>query len=247
MKWTEEKIIQLKELKQQGLSNKDIAIILECTPKSVNVKSQRLGIKSIYLDTLSEVIQCKECGKERKTSKKLNGKFCSKSCSAKYNNRNKSLSEQTKEKIKKGVNEYKLKTMKKVSINRNFRSCKRCKEDFYCKTARQYCENCRASYYNIYRPSCEFTFNPSAYKDKLENYNLIEKFGLYSPTNKGNNLKGISRDHMVSVKWGFDNNISSEIIKHPANCKLMLHKENNIKKTSNSISYKDLLLRIENW
>ena len=52
---------------------------------------------------------------------------------------------------------------------------------------------------------------------------------------------------MLSVKCGFDNNISPEILKHPANCKLMLHRDNNKKKTNNSITYEELLNRIKNW
>ena len=54
------------------------------------------------------------------------------------------------------------------------------------------------------------------------------------------------------LKNGIDDNlsydeISKEILKHPANCKLMLHSDNNKKKTNNSITYEELLNRIKNW
>ena len=76
---------------------------------------------------------------------------------------------------------------------------------------------------------------------------LVEKYGWYSPSNKGNNLNGVSKDHMYSVREGFINNIDCEIIKHPANCKLMIHNENNLKNSTCSITLDELLNRIKNW
>ncbi len=52
---------------------------------------------------------------------------------------------------------------------------------------------------------------------------------------------------MYSVKDGFINGISPEIIKHPANCKLMKHIDNNKKKTNSSITLEELMERIKNW
>ena len=52
---------------------------------------------------------------------------------------------------------------------------------------------------------------------------------------------------MVSVKYGFLNNIDPQIIAHPANCKLMIQKENTSKYSKSSITLEELLIRIEAW
>jgi hypothetical protein len=76
---------------------------------------------------------------------------------------------------------------------------------------------------------------------------LVEKHGWYSPTNKKNNLSGVSRDHILSVKDGFDNGIPPHIISHPANCRLMIHTENISKNCSSDITYEELLEKIKKW
>ena len=248
MKWTEEKINILKELNEQNLVYREIAEILGCTTKAVREKAKRLGIKSRYKELHSEIKTCKECGVEFKCALFEKRVFCSRSCSAKFNNGVRIYSEEAIELKRAQFNNIRRVLPKPTfSLNRNFRICKKCSNEFYNSKPKTVCEECRYQYYSIYRPSCEFDFELEQYKNKIENYNLIEEHGLYSPSNKGNNLKGVSRDHMISVKWGFENKISPEIIKHPANCRLLPHKENNIKKTNNSISYEELLKRIENW
>ncbi len=52
---------------------------------------------------------------------------------------------------------------------------------------------------------------------------------------------------MISVKYGFDNNISPEIIAHPANCQLVIHNDNQKKRSKCSIKIGDLLSRIDEW
>jgi hypothetical protein len=42
------------------------------------------------------------------------------------------------------------------------------------------------------------------------NFLLVEKHGWYSPTNKNNNLSGVSRDHMFSVREGFEKGIDRD-------------------------------------
>jgi len=84
------------------------------------------------------------------------------------------------------------------------------------------------------------------YSNKFD-LSLVEQHGWYSPINKRNNLNGVSKDHMYSVRDGFINNIEPEIIKHPANCKLLLHNDNNRKNYTSSITIDDLIERIKNW
>jgi len=57
----------------------------------------------------------------------------------------------------------------------------------------------------------------------------------------------VSKDHIYSVKDGFINNISPDIIKHPANCQLLKHTDNNIKKTKSEITIEELLMKIKIW
>lgn len=102
------------------------------------------------------------------------------------------------------------------------------------------------SAFRNYRADCSFNFSIKDYPNEFD-FNLIEKYGWYSAKNRGNNLGGVSRDHMVSVKYGFVNNISADYIKHPANCKLLIHNENVSKGSKISITYEELLERIKLW
>lgn len=97
-----------------------------------------------------------------------------------------------------------------------------------------------------YRADCAFKFNLKDYPEEFD-FTLIEIYGWYKPKNRGNNLTGISRDHSISVRYGFDNNLSSAHLAHPANCVLMQH-GNNVSKGKNiSMSYDELLNRIDAW
>ena len=150
-----------------------------------------------------------------------------------------------------GYNKYIIyKVRKQFDIRKNKqikkdRICRNC-SDILLKSKKIICDKCRMEYYSYYRPSCEFNFNPYDYKDKFD-INLLEKYGWYSPSNKNNNLLGVSKDHLYSVKDGFLNVIDPSIIKHPANCKLMLHKDNNSKGYKSIITLDELLDRIKKW
>lgn len=97
-----------------------------------------------------------------------------------------------------------------------------------------------------YRQLCEFKFCLKDFPDYFD-FDLIEKYGWYSARNRGDNLKGISRDHMYSISDGFRNNISPEIMGHPANCKLMRQNENGKKRTNSSITFEELCKKIEEF
>ncbi len=94
-----------------------------------------------------------------------------------------------------------------------------------------------------YRRKCEFKFNLKDYPDEFD-FQLLTEHGMFSPKK---NPKGVSRDHMLSVQYGKENRIDPAIISHPANCKLMLQGENTTKKSKSSITYDDLLKRIQVW
>ena len=97
-----------------------------------------------------------------------------------------------------------------------------------------------------YRADCAFKFNLSDYPTEFD-FTLIESYGWYKPTNKGNNLIGISRDHAVSIRYGFDHSLPTVHLAHPAKTILMQHSKNVSKGKKISLSYEELLERIEAW
>lgn len=97
-----------------------------------------------------------------------------------------------------------------------------------------------------YRKQCKFNFSLNDYPDEFD-FRLIEQFGWYKAKNRGNNLSGISRDHIISVRYGFDNKIDPKIISHPANCQLMQHGKNVSKGTKCNLTIEELFDRINIW
>lgn len=97
-----------------------------------------------------------------------------------------------------------------------------------------------------YRLDCSFKFNIYKYPKEFD-LGLIERFGWYKAKNRGDNCNGISRDHIVSVNYGYTHNIDPKIIRHPANCRLLRHRDNMIKGRQSSISFPSLLNRIRIW
>ncbi len=94
-----------------------------------------------------------------------------------------------------------------------------------------------------YRLACAFHFKPENYPEEF-NLDLVETFGKYS-YNK--NTNGIVKDHMVSIKYGFENKIDPQIIGHPANCELMRQCDNIKKFDECSITLDELKQRIIEW
>jgi len=237
MKWTDEKIEKLITLVEEGYKPKKIAEILDTTYKSINNKMYRLDLKVTYTHKQN----CKNCNLEFISYINSNRTFCSSNCSATYNNRNRNLSDETKNKISKT-----LKSNPRKSKPKKEKICKICKINLVNKKHKRICESCKLNYYKYYRPSCIFTFNPYDYPEEFD-LDLINIYGWYSPSNKKNNLQGISKDHKFSVLDGFRNNIDPKIISHPANCELMLFSENSSKKSDSSISINELLQSINLW
>lgn len=97
-----------------------------------------------------------------------------------------------------------------------------------------------------FRLLCAFKFNVYDYPNEFP-IDLISKHGWYSPSNRGGNLKGISRDHMISVKYAYDHDIDHNLISHPANCKLMIHNENVSKYSKCSLSIDELMQKVNDW
>ena len=97
-----------------------------------------------------------------------------------------------------------------------------------------------------YRADCSFKFNVFDFPDEFD-IGLVEQHGWYKAKNRGNNLTGVSRDHIVSVRYGFDNGISPELISHPANCQLLQHGMNVSKGKNCDLTIEELFVKISNW
>lgn len=202
-------------------------------------------------------MRCEKCNKHM-VVKYGSGRFCDVKCArsfSTYKKRNEINSKiSLKMKGRKLSSEHKKKIIHYAQ--RTEKNCLNCDRKMYLLPSddRKFCTSkCWITYteknkekYILYRQRCNFDFDMSEYTDKFD-ITLLEQHGWYSPSNKGNNLKGVSRDHMFSVKSGFEMNINPEVIKHPANCKIMLHTENQKKNKKNSITLEELLLRIKNW
>ncbi len=97
-----------------------------------------------------------------------------------------------------------------------------------------------------YRYECAFKFSLNEYPAEFD-FSLIEKYGWYRAKNRGDNLNGVSRDHIVSVKYGYENGIDPKIISHPANCRLLRHNDNVSKNRRCDLKIEELIAKIRVW
>jgi len=212
--------------------------------------------------------QCFQCNEIISFENKAN-KFCNKSCSASYNNKKReengwTLSIESRLKI------AETSTGRPCIIPYNkIINCAFCNSEFnvlvtnhaYRKEKRFCSKSCSTSYaceirdkefrltkteQAIYRKDAKFRFSIKDYPDEFD-FALLKQHGFYKAKNRGNNLTGVSRDHMVSVAWGWRNKVPPEHIAHPANCRLILNTENSSKGMKNHITYEELLARITLW
>ena len=91
----------------------------------------------------------------------------------------------------------------------------------------------------LYWQECQFKFDPYT-ESQIKGYDLLLKHGLNGKTK-------LHRDHMLSIHYGWVNNISSDIISHPANCEILFDIDNMRKNSNSSITVEDLIARIKNW
>lgn len=96
--------------------------------------------------------------------------------------------------------------------------------------------------WNTYHSLCQFRFDKSQYS-KIDGFNLLKMYGMWSHDNPN----GVARDHKISIKWGYDHNISPSIISHPANCEFIPFRENSSKGADCSITLSQLLTHIDKW
>jgi hypothetical protein len=98
----------------------------------------------------------------------------------------------------------------------------------------------------FYKNRCRFNFNLADFPDEFD-FSLVEEHGWYSAKNRGNNMKGVSRDHIISVMFGFKNGIDPDIISHPANCRLLTQSQNASKGKRCDMPVEELIEKISIW
>lgn len=98
----------------------------------------------------------------------------------------------------------------------------------------------------IYKKQCAFKFSISKVITD-EGLKLLKDNGWYKAKNHGDNMKGVSRDHMYSIKEGFKNRVDPYYISHPANCSIILQSKNASKRDKCCITKEELLCRIREW
>jgi len=149
---------------------------------------------------------------------------------------NKGLTKENDERVKKIADKY-PKNRKKPILTNEQREFKR--KLFTGENNPNF--NPSKSDYKKYKILCQFKFNLGNFP---EEFNLNKIQNMWHPFK---NLKGNVRDHIYPIRAGFDNNISLEIIKHPANCQIISFKKNAIKNKYPEITIEDLYNNIKKW
>lgn len=201
-----------------------------------------INVNTVHKDIVRKCVWCQT--EFESTTHKKHRKCCSKLCAGKV-----SYSHVDTSKISKSLRKYHIKNGAKSRIPK---PCPNCNKKFIGKT--KYCstecvrqmKRAHLPEFEKYKRECQFRFGIKNYPTEFD-FTLIEKHGWYKPKNHGDNLGGVSRDHIMSVKWGFENKIDSNYIRHPANCQLLIHNDNVSKGKKTSITLDILLERIRVW
>lgn len=202
--------------------------------------------------------------------------FCSNNCAHKYSAGFISQSEEIKNKISKKVREYNMnylgikyiKTNSGELIREKYKKiCPYCNKEFETYKKHQiFCStSCSMRYkelkkyeaidndidkakfkLNTFRRQCWFKFSLNSYPDEFD-FDLIREYGWYKAKNHGNNMKGVSRDHRLSIIEAINQRIDPYYVSHPANCELILQTSNASKHSKSSISKEELFKRVEEW
>lgn len=125
----------------------------------------------------------------------------------------------------------------KKCLNLTLLNTKDAVNNFYKKAGRSVTDE-KAVYYK----KCSFSFDPYSMPD-IPGYEKLLALGIYHPLH---NPTGVCRDHIVSVAYGWRNNIPPELISHPCNCQFLTNAENIAKNDKSFLTIDELRTRIEN-
>lgn len=168
-------------------------------------------------------------------------KFCSKSCATSTNNKGISRNPL-------GENGSKNNIKPRTPFLVRYRICNLCSSiDMTFKKIGRYqsenCSLCQKDKSMVYRMECSFSFDVRKYPEQF-NLELLKNHNMFNPKTNPN---GVVKDHLISIDFGKKNNIDPFYLSHPANCELILQKDNMKKLTKCNITLEELLTRIEVW
>ena len=251
--------------KYQEIRNRTIEKIKKRAEENLNEKRGELKKFTVY---------CAKCGKpfeveEREKEFPLKEKYyCSRSCANTHKR-----TEESKKKTSESLKRYARSKGLNVTddIFKEDRTCPVCGKTFHAKNIKQItCSSlCSRKFRSltaltnslknitdnvemgklmlkIYRQQCAFKFPLNDYPEEFE-FQLIKENGWYKAKNHGNNLYGVSRDHIFSMLEGFKQQIDPYYISHPANCKLLLQSENSSKRSDCGMTIEALKNKINKW
>lgn len=125
----------------------------------------------------------------------------------------------------------------KKCLNLNLLNFKDAANNFYKKSGRSVTDD-----KTVYYKNCSFSFDPYSMPN-IPGYEKLLELGIYHPLRNPN---GVCRDHIVSIAYGWRNNISPELISHPCNCQFLTNAENITKNDRSLLTVDELRVRIEN-
>lgn len=230
--------------------------ILKVGPMRPGSKSLEKRVERKTYDTIC--IKCGKCFQQTLTeaqykSTKYRRLTCSKHCSKSHKR-----SDESKAKTSKSLKAH-IEAHGRLGFVKRGKPlqeivCPACGEIFHSSKVKKFCSNeCNKEYsrrgvseLSIYRRSCKFNFNPYHYPDIL-NTKLLDEFGFYSPSNKKNNLGGVSMDHKMSIRDGFDIGADPYYMSHIMNCQLLRHADNISKHRKSSITFDELKRLVDEY
>ena len=205
------------------------------------------------IERITEIVCCEKCNKAfdvtyNKGNKK-HKRFCSYACS-----NVRVHTAESKEKIRQTLRGGKTMYDKETTVR-----CPGCKKTY--QTRKKYKKFCTVScgsksrsrkllqsktFRQIYKHFTKFQFSLKSYPNDF-NFDLIEEHGWYKAKNRGDNLGGITRDHVLSVTDGMNQMINPLFLAHPANCRLMRQCDNASKGSESRLTIEELCARIKEW
>lgn len=235
--------------------NRKVTILSENSKDLIGKKLRGYAIEKYNLNPKL----CQICNGVISYERKRYNKTCSDNCKSimhtqinllRYQNpeyqikRNISLSNTLKNKIYYNYKKDLIIQYRTVDYTRIYKNvCKHCGLHFILNTQRKYCNEHKDLYNSNGRNLYLFTFNVYHYEDLFDLQFLKNNKWRCSKTNPN----GVTRDHKVSINEAIRNNYDPYYIKHPLNCELMVFDENNKKKTNSSITYKELVLLVDDY
>ena len=93
-----------------------------------------------------------------------------------------------------------------------------------------------------YWESCQFSLGSEI--DRVLGYELLPKFGMFD---KKKNRGGVVRDHRFSIENAYREGVDSKWVRHPANCRFLMFKDNARKTFRSEISFEQLVSEIQEW